>query len=249
LVRMAGFNPSAAICEIMNDDGTMARMPELEVFAEAHGLKIYSIEDLIRERRKSEKLVERAAEAMLPTEFGEFQVIVYESLTDHLEHLALVKGDVAGKQDVLVRVHSECLTGDILHSMRCDCGTQLHQAMRMINDEGCGVLVYMRQEGRGIGLVNKIKAYHLQDQGLDTVEANIELGFQPDQREYGIGAQILSDIGVTSMRLITNNPVKRAGIEGYGLSVTERVPLVVPPGEFNWRYLETKREKLGHLLG
>ena len=248
LMRLAGLREAAVICEIMNDDGTMARMPQLKEFAREHGLKICSIEELISYRRRTERLVYRAAETDLPTEYGDFHLIIYETDIDEYQHLALIKGDVAGKSGVLVRVHSECFTGDVLGSLRCDCGHQLHQAMRMIDQDGCGVLVYMRQEGRGIGLLNKIKAYRLQDEGMDTVEANVHLGFDPDPREYGIGAQILHDLGVREMRLITNNPVKRAGIEGYGLQVTGRVPLEIPPNEFNRRYLKTKKEKMGHLI-
>ncbi len=249
LMRLAGLRPAAVICEIMNEDGTMARMPQLEQFADKHNIKICSIEELIQYRRRTEKLVRRAAATRLPTRYGDFELIVYETEVDNYQHLALVKGDVAGKPDVLVRVHSECFTGDVLGSLRCDCGAQLHEALRMIEEAGYGVLVYMRQEGRGIGLLNKVKAYALQDQGMDTVEANVHLGFDPDPREYGLGAQILSDLGISEMRLITNNPVKRAGIEGYGLRVTGRVPLNIPPNDINRKYLETKREKLGHLLG
>ncbi len=248
LMRLASLRPAAVICEVMAEDGTMARMPELEVFAKKHGIKICSIADLIIYRRCTEKLVRRAAETLLPSRFGDFRLIVYETDVDEYQHLALVKGDVAGKSGVLVRVHSECFTGDVLGSLRCDCGNQLHQALEMIDASGCGVLVYMRQEGRGIGLVNKIRAYALQDRGMDTVEANVHLGFAPDPREYGIGAQILNDLGVTDMRLITNNPVKRAGIEGYGLKVTGRVPIVTPHNEHNQKYLETKQRKMGHLL-
>jgi 3,4-dihydroxy 2-butanone 4-phosphate synthase / GTP cyclohydrolase II len=248
LLQLAGMRPAAVICEIMNDDGSMARMPQLEVFAQEHKLKICSIAELIIYRRRYEKLVRRVAEAQIPTEFGDFHLVAYETDIDDYQHLALVKGDVSQKEDVLVRVHSECFTGDVLHSLRCDCGNQLHQALRLIDEDGCGVLVYMRQEGRGIGLLNKIRAYALQDQGMDTVEANVHLGFDPDPREYGIGAQILADLGVTSMRLITNNPVKRAGLEGYGLHVSGRVSISIEPNEINRRYLETKREKMGHLL-
>ncbi len=248
LMRLAGLQPSSVICEIMNDDGTMARMPDLTIFAKEHGLKICSIQDLIAYRRREEKLVRRAAETVLPTALGEFELIVYETDVDTNEHLALVMGDVRTADAPLVRVHSECLTGDVLHSLRCDCGDQLHQAMAMIAEAGCGVLVYMRQEGRGIGLVNKIKAYQLQDQGMDTVEANVHLGFDPDPREYGLGAQILNDLGVSRMQLLTNNPVKRAGLEGYGLEITGRVPIEIPPNTINARYLQTKREKMGHLL-
>ena len=248
LMRLAGLEPAAAICEIMNDDGSMARMPDLKKFSKEHGLKMCTIQDIIQHRRATEKIVHRAAETTLPTEHGEFHLIVYETDIDDRQHLALIKGDLSAIDDPMVRVHSECLTGDVFHSMRCDCGSQLHRAMEIIAEEGAGVLVYMRQEGRGIGLVNKIKAYELQDQGMDTVEANVHLGFDPDPREYGIGAQILNDLGVQRMRLITNNPVKRAGIEGYGLEVTGRVPIEMPSNEFNEKYMKTKKEKLGHLL-
>ena len=248
LARLAGCNPAGVICEIMSEDGTMARMPELEVFAKKHGIKICTVEALIKYRRETEQIVERAAETVLPTDFGDFKLVVYETNVDDKNHIALVKGDVAGKSDVMVRVHSECLTGDVFSSMRCDCGSQLHQAMRVIADEGEGVLVYMRQEGRGIGLVNKIKAYVLQDQGMDTEEANVHLGFDPDPREYGIGAQILKDLGITTMRLITNNPVKRRGLQGYGLEITGRVPIEIPANEHNHDYLKTKQEKFGHEL-
>ncbi len=248
LTRMAGLYPAAVICEILADDGTMARLPQLEEFAAQHGLKICSVESVIQYRRMHEKLVRRSAETVLPLEVGEFRLIVYETLIDDYHHLALVMGDISPDKDVLVRVHSECLTGDVFGSLRCDCGNQLKQALRMIGEAGCGVLVYMRQEGRGIGLVNKIKAYALQDKGLDTVEANVHLGFDPDPREYGIGAQILADLGVKRMRLITNNPGKRVGLEAYGLEITNRVPLIVPPNERNARYIKTKKEKLGHLI-
>ncbi len=248
LARMAGLNPSGVICEIMNPDGTMARMPDLVEFARRHNVKICTTQDLIEYRRRNEKLITRVAETSLPTEYGEFHLIIYETEVDDYQHVALVKGDVASQGDVLVRVHSECFTGDTFHSLRCDCGSQLHIAMQMIEAEGCGVLVYMRQEGRSIGLVNKIKAYQLQDEGMDTVEANVHLGFDPDPREYGIGAQILADLGVKRMRLITNNPIKRAGLEGYGLQITGRVPIEVPPGAHNQQYLKTKKEKLGHLI-
>jgi 3,4-dihydroxy 2-butanone 4-phosphate synthase/GTP cyclohydrolase II len=248
LMRLAGLKPAGVICEIMSDDGTMSRLPALQVLAQEHGLKMCTIKAIIEYRRRKEKLVHRAAETFLPTAHGDFKLIAYETELDNQHHLALVVGDVAGKEDVLVRVHSECLTGDVFHSLRCDCGSQLHAALDMIAESGCGVLVYMRQEGRGIGFVNKIRAYALQDQGMDTVEANVHLGFDPDPREYGIGAQILSDLGVTHIRLITNNPVKRAGIEGYGLTVTGRVPIVVPVNKHNEKYMLTKKEKLGHIL-
>ena len=248
LARMAGLTPAAVICEVMNPDGTMARVPQLIEFGKKHGIKICSIESLIQHRRRHEKLVRRAAETNLPTEFGTFHLVVYETEVDEFQHLALVKGEVAGKDDVLVRVHSECLTGDVFGSQRCDCGSQLRESMRLVSEEERGVVVYMRQEGRGIGLVNKIKAYQLQDQGMDTVEANVHLGFDPDPREYGVGAQILADLGVRRVRLITNNPVKRAGLEGYGLEITGRVPLIVGCNANNERYMKTKQEKLGHLL-
>jgi len=248
LTRLAGLYPAAVICEILADDGTMARLPQLEEFAARHGLKICSVESIIQYRRLHEKLVRRSAETLLPLEVGDFRLIVYETLIDDNHHLALVMGEIDPERDVLVRVHSECLTGDVFGSLRCDCGNQLRRALRMIAEAGCGVLVYMRQEGRGIGLVNKIKAYALQDKGLDTVEANVHLGFDPDPREYGLGAQILADLGVKRMRLITNNPSKRVGLEAYGLEITERVPLVIPPNERNKRYMQTKKEKLGHLI-
>jgi len=248
LARMAGLRPAAVICEIMNEDGTMARMPQLRKFADEHGIRICTVESIIKYRRLHEHLVTRAAETRLPTEYGDFNLLVYETAIDNQNHLALVKGDVASREDVPVRVHSECMTGDVFHSMRCDCGSQLHEAMRVIDEFGYGILVYMRQEGRGIGLVNKIKAYKLQDEGMDTEEANIHLGFDPDPREYGIGAQILRDLGVTTMRLITNNPVKRAGLLGYGLKITGRIPIEIPANEHNKKYLQTKHEKFGHLL-
>jgi 3,4-dihydroxy 2-butanone 4-phosphate synthase/GTP cyclohydrolase II len=248
LCRLAGLTPAGVICEVMKDDGTMARMPDLEVFAAEHGIRICATADIIRYRRRYEKLVRRVAQVQMPTKYGNFALIAYENDVDPYQHLALVSGDVKDKEDVLVRMHSECFTGDVLGSLRCDCGTQLHTALRMIADEGCGVLVYLRQEGRGIGLMNKLKAYELQEQGMDTVEANLHLGFTADPREYGLGAQILQDLGVTSMRLMTNNPVKRAGIEGYGLTVSGRVPLEIPAGDLNRKYLQTKREKMGHLL-
>ena len=249
LVRMAGLNCSAVICEVMNEDGTMSRMPQLEAFAAKHDIKICTIENIIKYRRTHEVLVRRVAETILPTEFGKFHLVAYETEIDDNNHLALIMGEVAGLEDVPVRVHSECLTGDVFHSMRCDCGEQLHKAMAIIGKEGAGVLVYMRQEGRGIGLVNKLRAYKLQDEGMDTEEANIHLGFDPDPREYGIGAQILKDLGISKMRLITNNPVKRRGLQGYGLEISGRIPLEIPANEFNKKYLKTKKEKFGHLLG
>jgi 3,4-dihydroxy 2-butanone 4-phosphate synthase/GTP cyclohydrolase II len=250
LARLAGLTPAGVICEVMNDDGTMARMSDLVVFARAHGLKIVTIAELINYRLQNEKLVRRAAEATLPTAMGgEFRAIVYENDIDHVDHVALVKGEIRPDDAVLVRVHSECLSGDAFGSMRCDCGEQLDGAMKMIDEEGRGVILYMRQEGRGIGLKNKIKAYQLQDvEGLDTVQANERLGFPADLRDYGVGAQILVDLGVRRMRLITNNPGKRAGIEGYGLTIVERVPLEVKPNARNLEYLRTKKEKLGHVL-
>jgi 3,4-dihydroxy 2-butanone 4-phosphate synthase/GTP cyclohydrolase II len=250
LSRLAGLKPAAVICEIMNDDGSMARMPDLVEFARQHQLKIVTVADLIEYRLRHEKLVRRAGEAILPTkEGGEFRAIVYENDIDRIDHMALVKGEIREDDEVLVRVHSECLTGDAFGSLRCDCGEQLDGAMRMIEGEGKGVLLYMRQEGRGIGLKNKIRAYGLQDsEGLDTVQANERLGFAADLRDYGVGAQILHDLGVRKMRIITNNPGKRAGIEGYGLAIVERVPLEVQPNEKNFEYLRTKKEKLGHVL-
>jgi len=248
LARLAGMPAVAVICEIMNDDGTMARVPDLEGFIDRHGLKCGCIADLIRFRRRTESLVDSVRVVRLPTPYGEFDLHCYVAKTDGREHLALVYGQVANCEDVLVRVHSECLTGDVFHSLRCDCGEQLRAALQMIAEARAGVLVYMRQEGRGIGLVNKLHAYHLQDRGLDTVDANVQLGFPPDLREYGLGAQILLNLGVQSIRLLTNNPKKIVGLEGYGLHITQRVPIVVPAQEENARYLQTKKERLGHML-
>ncbi len=249
LARLSGLKPSGVICEVMNEDGTMARMPDLEIFAKKHGLKIVTIADLINFRLQNESLVRRIATAVLPTSYGgEFNVIVYENDVDSLKHVALVKGDIRHEDEVLVRVHSECLTGDVFGSERCDCGDQLHAAMKMVEKEGKGIIIYMHQEGRGIGLANKIRAYHLQELGRDTVEANIELGFKEDLRDYGIGAQILVDLGVKKMRLITNNPKKIVGLQGYGVKIIERVPIEIKPSENNVRYLTTKKERMGHLL-
>src|ERR1051325_7009120 len=248
LARIAGCRPIGVICEIMNDDGTMARLPELRRFARKHRLKICSIEDLIHFRRTREKLVERVEAVKRPTDYGEFELYLYKSHTDGQHHVALVKGDVIGKPNVLVRVHSECLTGDVFGSRRCDCGPQLHQAMRQVAEAGRGVILYMRQEGRGIGLGAKIKAYKLQEKGYDTVQANLKLGYGMDLREYGLGAQILVDLGLKTIRLLTNNPKKIVGLEGYGLEITEQVPIRVKANPHNERYLATKRVKLGHLL-
>ena len=248
LVTLSGGRPIGVICEIMNDDGTMARLPELSKFARKHRLRICTIADLIEFRRTREKLVERVETVKMPTEFGDFDMHLYRSKLDGQHHLALVRGEVAGKSRILVRVHSECLTGDVFASRRCDCGPQLHQAMRQVADAGRGVIVYMRQEGRGIGLAPKIKAYKLQEQGLDTVEANRKLGFDMDLREYGLGAQILVDLGLKTIRLLTNNPKKLVGLKGYGLEIIEQVPIRVKPNPHNERYLKTKREKMGHLL-
>jgi 3,4-dihydroxy 2-butanone 4-phosphate synthase/GTP cyclohydrolase II len=249
LARMAGCYPAGVLAEIVNDDGTMQRLPDLERFAADHDLALVTIADLIRFRRHREKLVRRVSEARIPTPYGDFTAHVFESLLDHTEHVAFVKGEVSGKQNVLVRVHSECLTGDVFGSMRCDCGKQLEEALQRVNDAGEGVVVYLRgHEGRGIGLGHKLRAYQLQEQGRDTVEANIELGFPVDSREYGIGSQILVDLGVTTMRLLTNNPAKYGGIEGYGLEIVERVPLRTQPNHENIAYLRAKQQKLGHLL-
>jgi 3,4-dihydroxy 2-butanone 4-phosphate synthase/GTP cyclohydrolase II len=248
LARLAGLQPAGVICEIMNEDGTMARVPELQLFCRAHGLKMITVEDLIEYRRQTEKLVERMTSVRLPTAYGDFTAVAFRETLTGKHHVALVKGDVEGEENVLVRVHSECLTGDVFHSLRCDCGEQLELALERIAAEPRGVLLYMAQEGRGIGLLNKLKAYELQEAGLDTVEANLELGFAADLREYGIGSQILADLGLTTIRILTNNPKKMTGIEGFGLSVVEQVPIEVSPNAENQRYLETKREKLGHQL-
>jgi 3,4-dihydroxy 2-butanone 4-phosphate synthase/GTP cyclohydrolase II len=249
LARLAGLRPAGVICEIMKDDGTMARMPDLEEFAKKHGLKIVTIADLIQFRMQHESLIKRAATATIPTRYGgEFKIIVYENDVDDMKHVALVKGDIEPEDEVLVRVHSECLTGDVFGSERCDCGYQLHAAMKMVEAAEKGVIVYMHQEGRGIGLVNKIKAYELQESGKDTVEANLTLGFKADLRDYGIGAQILADLGVRKMKLMTNNPKKIVGLEGYGITIPERIPIEIKPTENNIKYLTTKKKKMGHLL-
>jgi 3,4-dihydroxy 2-butanone 4-phosphate synthase / GTP cyclohydrolase II len=250
LAKLAGLYPAAVVCEIMNDDGSMARLPDLEQFAERHELKIISITDLIEYRRRTEKLVFKAAEAEIETEWGLWRAVAYESVADGEHHLAMVKGDVRVGPPPLVRMHSECVTGDVFSSRRCDCGEQLHLAMQRINDEGRGIVVYLRRhEGRGIGLANKLRAYALQEQGLDTVEANVHLGFPPDPRDYGIGAQILVDQGLKKLRLLTNNPRKRVGLTGFDLEIVERVPIVAEPHQENMRYLRTKQQKLGHMLG
>jgi 3,4-dihydroxy 2-butanone 4-phosphate synthase / GTP cyclohydrolase II len=248
LVKLAGFRPVGVICEILNDDGTMSRLPQLRRFARKHKLKVCTIEALIKYRRSIEKLVERVEVVKMPTDFGDFRLHLYRSKVDGQHHLALVKGEVEGRKNVLVRVHSECLTGDVFGSRRCDCGPQLHQAMKQIDEAGAGVIVYMRQEGRGIGLAPKLMAYKLQEQGLDTVEANLKLGYGMDLREYGIGAQILADLGLKKIRLMTNNPKKVVGLDGYGLEITEQVPIRVKPNRHNQQYLKSKAEKMGHLL-
>jgi 3,4-dihydroxy 2-butanone 4-phosphate synthase/GTP cyclohydrolase II len=248
LARLAGLKPAAVICEIMDEDGTMARMPALEVFAKEHSIGICTVADLVKYRLKNESFVKRAAQTVIPTKAGEFKIIAYENDMDNLTHIALVKGDIDPEQAILVRVHSECMTGDIFGSLRCDCQEQLHKAMDMMEEEGAGVLLYLRQEGRGIGLVNKLKAYEYQRQGLDTVEANEILGFKADMRDYGIGAQMLVDLGVKKMRLLTNNPKKMIGLEGYGLSLVEQVPIEVAPNCYNQGYLKCKQAKMGHLL-
>src|SRR5690348_16901005 len=248
LARLAGLTPAGVVCEIMNDDGTMARVDDLVPYCERHGLKMITVADLVEYRRRHEKLVERGAAVRLPTELGEFQAVAFREKLTGKTHVALVKGDVDGAENVLVRVHSECLTGDVFHSLRCDCGEQLEHALAQIEAEGRGVLLYMSQEGRGIGLLNKLKAYELQEAGLDTVEANLELGFPADARDWGIGNQILADLGLTTIRILTNNPKKISGLEGYGLTVVEQVPIETPPNAENIRYLAAKRAKLGHRL-
>jgi 3,4-dihydroxy 2-butanone 4-phosphate synthase / GTP cyclohydrolase II len=248
LARLAGLNPGGVVCEIMNEDGTMARVPDLKVFCERHGIKLLTIADLIEYRRATEKLVERVAEVRLPTAYGEFTAVAFKETLTGKPHVALVKGEVDGGENVLVRVHSECLTGDVFHSLRCDCGDQLELALQRIQAEERGVLLYMSQEGRGIGLLSKLQAYELQESGLDTVEANLKLGYPADAREWGIGNQILADLGLSTIRILTNNPKKLTGLEGYGLTVTEQLPIVVDPNPENERYLAAKREKLGHRL-
>src|SRR5690349_9426487 len=248
LARLAGVTPAGVICEIMNDDGTMARVPDLEKFCAKHDMKMVTVADLIEYRRREDKLVQREVEVKLPTAYGDFRAVAYRSLVDNKHHIALVKGDVEGQDDVLVRVHSECLTGDVFHSQRCDCGEQLESALSMIESEGAGVLLYLSQEGRGIGLLNKLRAYKLQEEGLDTVDANLKLGLPADLRDYGIGAQILVDLGLTSIRILTNNPKKISGLEGYGLSVTDQVPIQAVPNPHNEAYLRAKRDRLGHAL-
>ncbi|MEW6685980.1 MAG: bifunctional 3,4-dihydroxy-2-butanone-4-phosphate synthase/GTP cyclohydrolase II [Candidatus Edwardsbacteria bacterium] len=248
LAKLAGLYPAGILCEIMAENGRMAKLPKLIKMSQRFKLKLITIKDLIEHRRRTEKLVKKVVQTKLPTRFGEFDLIAYEDMVEKYHHLALVKGKVAGEKNVLVRVHSQCLTGDILGSLRCDCGEQLVKALSLIEREGKGVFLYMRQEGRGIGLLNKLKAYELQDKGLDTVEANVALGFQPDERDYGIGAQILSDLGLSTIRLLTNNPKKIAGLEGYGLKIVKRIPIEVPPHPKVRKYLKTKKEKLGHFL-
>ncbi len=249
LATLAGLSPAGVVCEIMNEDGTMARVPDLVEFCERHGLKLVTVADLIEYRRRTEQLIERVVSVRLPTDYGDFQAVAYRETLTGKQHVALVKGDVDGKEDVLVRVHSECLTGDVFHSKRCDCGQQLERALARIEQEGMGVLLYLAQEGRGIGLLNKLRAYELQEQGRDTVEANLELGFKADAREYGIGSQILTDLGLTTIRVLTNNPRKISGIRGYGLTVVSQEPIEVEPNDENREYLATKREKLGHTIG
>ena len=248
LARLSGLQPAAALIEILNDDGTMARMPQLKEVARQHGLKIIAIKDLIAYRLRQESLVEKGVEADLPTQWGHFRIIPFRQKSNGLEHIAIFKGTWTSEQPVLVRMHSSCMTGDIFGSKRCDCGEQLHQAMTMIEKEGCGAVIYLQQEGRGIGLMNKIRAYQLQEQGDDTVDANIHLGFQPDEREYGVGAEILRHLGISKIRLITNNPVKRVGLESYGLEIVENIPVIIEPNVYNRRYLETKRTRMGHKL-
>ena len=248
LARLCGLQPAAALIEILNEDGTMARMPQLKEVAREHGMKIITIKDLIAYRLKQESLVEKGVEADLPTEYGHFRIIPFRQKSNGLEHIAIFKGEWTPEEPVLVRMHSSCMTGDIFASRRCDCGEQLHQAMQMIDKEGKGVIVYLQQEGRGIGLMNKIAAYKLQEQGDDTVEANIHLGFKADERDYGVGAQILRELGIGKIRLISNNPVKRVGLEGYGLDIVENVPVIITPNEYNRRYLETKKLRMGHKL-
>ena len=248
LARLAGLNPAGVVCEVMNEDGTMARVPDLAGFCELHGIKMITVADLIEYRRRTEKLVERTVSVRLPTAYGDFTAVAFREKLTGKHHVALVKGDVAGEEDVLVRVHSECLTGDVFHSLRCDCGEQLEQALAQIGQEERGVLLYMAQEGRGIGLLNKLKTYELQENGFDTVEANLELGFPADARDWGIGNQILAEFGLTTIRILTNNPKKITGLEGFGLTVVEQVPIETAPNDENRRYLETKRDKLGHRL-
>ena len=248
LARLAGLKPAAVICEIMNEDGTMARRPDLDQFAKKHGLRIVTVADIIAYRMRNESFVHKEAETILPTPYGEFKAVAFINELDNSEHLALIKGEIEPNKDILVRVHSECLTGDVFGSYRCDCGDQLKKSLKMINQEGLGVVVYLRQEGRGIGFANKLKAYALQDKGFDTVEANKELGFKPDLRDYGVGAQILVALGVRRMRIMTNNPKKIIGLDGYGLTVTGRVPIEITPRPENVRYLLTKCEKLGHIM-